>query len=246
MSRFALIARLLSARVVVVENPVFSLRTSRLLPSERLGLRSGDFGPLAARMFDTASPVLSDVEDGRLSFLGYSLGASIVTAMAGVATEREWAVEQLILVEPVGLREWNAGSLLTASLLESHWDSAYRGENPTFPEMPQLPFRGSDLRWAALSDQLLLGSALRRGGIQHDVLTMTPPPHRTTVVRAAHSRLSARRSSGNRADWGQDGQNVRILTVPGHHGFWHSLPAVEAMTQRLALAINGCRDPASA
>lgn len=244
MRRFALIAALLRARVVVVETPAFGPSASRLLPAERRALRSGDFGPLAARMLDAAAPDLSDVADGRLSFLGYSLGASIAAAMARAATAACWAVDHLVLVEPVGLRTWRTGSLLAATWRESRWDTTYRSDNPAVLDgFPPSPRRGADRGCGVRSDQLLLGAALRRGGIPHDVLNTTPPPHRTIVVSAERSTLGACRNM-ERSMSGND-RHVGVLTVPGHHGFWHSLPAVEAMTRRLALAISGSPDRAT-
>lgn len=234
MRRFALIAHLLRARIVVVETPGFDPAGSGLLRSELQALRAGDFGPLAARMLKAAIDLTDDLGHGRLSFLGYSLGASLAGAMAAAATAEGWAVDELVLVEPVGLRSWTIPQLLSATRHERHWDAGYLSMNSgsvTGSETEGADVQGSRVdHWL---DQLHLGAALRSGGLIRQLQSMSPAPSHLVVVSADRSALTGPSTTRSVADLRASGLPVSELKVPGHHGFWHALSLVGAMTQRL-------------
>lgn len=232
--RFALIARVLRARIVVVETPGFGPAGSRLLRSERRALRAGDFSPLAKRMFRTAMDLVDDVDDGRLSFLGYSLGASLAAAMATAATAQGWTVDELILVEPVGLRSWALPQLLNAAISESRWDTNYLSMNIAAISDPvEICDSGGWSRLDRWWDQCHFGLALRRGGLFAVLQGISQVGGRVVVVRADRSALTGPPVAGLVA-----ALDVAELVVAGHHGFWHARPLVAAMLGRLG-AVQG-------
>ncbi len=233
MRRFTLIARRLRARIVVVETPGFGVGGSRLLQPERDQLRTGDFGPLGARLFDAAMQVIDDVDDGRLSFLGYSLGASLAGAMTAAATARGWAVDGLVLVEAVALARWSLDGLLIATKRERHWDAAYLDMNHGYPEAPAVGHPVNIRRHThQLIDQMALGAALRFGDLVRQVQSLSPAPYCVVVVRAEESALTAS-VRPSVAALRASGMRVSDLVVGGHHGFWHSLPLVARFADEL-------------
>lgn len=239
MRRFGLIAQRLRARIVVVETPGFGLGGSGLLQPERDQLCTGDFGPLGVRLFDAAMQVVDDVDDGTLSFLGYSLGASLAGAMAAAAAARGWAVDGLVLMEPVALARWSLGSLLMATMRERRWDAAYLEMNDCAPlaadSRSTVNARPGTYRWR---DQLALGVGLRFGGLVEQVQRISPAPFRVVVVRAEESALTASVGPSVVA-LRACGVPVSDLVVGGHHGFWHSLSLVSACTDDLESLLRG-------
>lgn len=240
MRRFTLIAHQLRVRVVVVETPGFGPVDSGLSRSERRALMNGDFGALGARMFDAAMKVIDGADDGRISFLGFSLGASLAAAMAGAATASGWAVDELVLVEPVGVRSWRLGELLIAVAREKLTDKDYLALNDGFRDA-QEPERSGNYRPSAIRycDRMLLGAALRWGGLRGQLQSIAPAPHRVVVVAADQSSLTGSPAARAVAALRESGMPIAEVVVPGHHGFWHSLALVAAMTERLT------KDPAA-
>jgi hypothetical protein len=235
MQRFQWIARILGARVIIVEVPGFGVAGSRLLPRERRALLSGDFGRLAARMLEAALSTIDGADhDGPLSFLGYSMGASVATGMAKVAAVEGRPVENLVLVEPVGLQRWKLRDLVAATRREDRWIADYVAANGVVDgaAAPWNQRRGVRPATKRRLDLVLLGAALRHGGLGLD-LGAAVAVRRVVVVRGDRSELSAVGCQPELAALRQRGVAVTELSVPGHHAFWHSLPAVNDMTHRL-------------
>jgi hypothetical protein len=240
MQRFQLIAHGLRARLIIVEVPGFGVAGSRLLRNERRGLLAGDFRPLAERMFEAAGSIVTDTDrDEPLSFLGYSMGASIATAMTNVAVAQGWSAEELVLVEPVALQRWKLRELISATRREDRWTTAYTAANEgvegAAAPWDQRP--GVRPPTKRRVDLLLLGAALRHGGLAADLLAGAGP-RRVIVVRGDRSALSGAAYFPILARLRQRGIATAELTVPGHHAFWHSLAAVHDMTSRLAALLD--------
>lgn len=241
MQRFALIATILRARLVVVETPGLGLAGSRLSAPEYRGLRGGNFGPLGARMFEAATALLDDLDDGRLSFLGYSMGASTATAMACNAAAQGWAIDALVLVEPVGLRRWTLPVLLGTAWHQRRHDRGYLSANDTVPgATPCGTDRGDRPATNRKIDQLALGAALRHGGVAEDLRAALSDSHRAILVTGDKSTLPGDECVRTVAALQEQRSVVHHMTVPGHHGFWHSLPAVADMARRLAALLDPC------
>lgn len=239
LQRFTLIARTLNARLVVVEVPGFGVAGSRLLPGERRALLAGDFGPLASRMFAAAVAALDGESDRTLSFLGYSMGASVATAMAKDAAAQGWSVDRLVLVEPVALQRWKIGRLIRATYREDRWIADYVATNDALhgavaPWDQRPGVRPSTSRHV---DLLLLGAGLRRGALAGDLRTAVTP-RQMIVVRGDRSELSAAACQAVLTAMRQRGVATDEMRVPGHHAFWHSLPAVDSMANRLKVVLD--------
>lgn len=239
MQRFSLIAERLRARLIVVETPGFGTAGSRVLPPERRALRRGDFGPLAARMVTAAQSVLEETAAGEpISFLGYSLGASIAAAMARAAADLQWRVDELVLVEPVALQRWTALDLLAATLREDRWIDDHLATNETVPGAATPWDRRPGIRppTERRRDLLALALALRHGRLRTDLLTT--PAQRVVVVRGDSSALSTTAADPAVARLRNRGVRVDELTVPGHHAVWHSLPTVDTIAHQLRILID--------
>lgn len=256
MQRFQRLAAALRVRLVVVETPGMGFARSRLLPAERRALLRGDYTPLARRMLRAAEAVthegrsaLSASANGpgpgtaspvTVGVLGYSMGASIATAMAAVADGGAGhRVDTAVLVEPVAVRRWRPAPLIAAVHRENRRVQSCLDETAAVAGAVQpldrrgdpgpLTFRRRDL--------LVLANGLRAAGLPHDLATagrLSRPLRRIVVVRATDSLLCL---SGFVDDVvsvaEQVGAEVHTLTVPGSHNFWHSLPAVDAASARL-------------
>lgn len=239
LQRFHVIARTLNARLVVVEVPGFGVAGSRLLACERRALLlNGDFGPLATRLSAAVDAVLDGEQDRTLSFLGYSMGASVATAMARVARARGWSSDNLVLVEPVALQRWKIRRLIAATLREDRWIVDYVATNEAIegavaPWNQRPGVRPPTRRYL---DLLLLGSALRKGAIAGDLgLVM---PRRLVVVRGDRSALSDADYLPVLTALRLQGIVTDELIVPGHHAFWHSLTAVTDMSRELKATLD--------
>lgn len=234
MLRFALIAHRLRARILVVETPGFGPAGSGLLKDERRALRAGDFSPLAKRMLNATDHLTNGIGHRRLSFLGYSLGSSLVAAMAAVATSEGWTVDELLLVEPVGLRGWTLPRLLNAALRERRSEAEYLSMNiGSAVESNTYDPDNKGLHANHSLDQLRFGVALLSGGLPRQLLSISSALSHVTVVWADRSALTGPSTTRFVAALRASGVPVSELIVPGHHGFWHSLSLVVAMTDRL-------------
>jgi len=234
LQRFQLIARTLRARVIIAETPGFGAAGSRLLPGERRKLLSGDFGPVATRMFAAAVAELDGEPDRTLSFLGYSMGASMVTSMVKDAAAQGWAVNSLVLVEPVALRKWSTWGLMAAVWREARWIADYVAANGAVDGAVAPWDQRAGVRPASRRrrDLLVLGAAIRRGALAGDLQTVVRP-RQLVIVRGDRSELSRARCQATLTAMRERGVATAELRVPGHHAFWHSLPAVQDMARRL-------------
>jgi len=244
MQRFQVIAAVLRARLVVVETPGAGFASSRLLPEERRALLRGDFGAPARRMLRAATEVIgSDGPAGATGVLGYSLGASFAAAMAAVSGTSGTGppLETVVLVEPVAVQRWSAAALVSAVRRENRLVGTYLAETATvagaIPPLEARPDESPSTRRRA--DLLLLANALRAGRLSTDLGTAARRPVRGTrrliVVRGEQSALSPRQAVRDLVT-AAEGQGIgaRLLSVPGPHAFWHSLPAVGSAATDLA------------
>ncbi|CBG67713.1 MULTISPECIES: hypothetical protein [Streptomyces] len=250
MQRFRLIASILRARLVVVETPGAGFAASRLLPAERRALLRGDFTVPARRMLRAATEVLG--ADGRgagagetdvSGVLGYSLGASFAAAMAAVSgtTRTGPPLRTVVLVEPVAVRRWSAVGLLAAVHHENRLIRPYLDQTATVPGAvrPLEDRTDAEPVTRRRGDLLLLANALRAARLGGDLMTAgrrDPGPERSRllVVRGERSTLSPREAVASlMASAERHGYAAHLLSVPGPHAFWHSLPAVAAATTRL-------------
>ncbi len=239
LQRFQLIARTLRARLVIAETPGLGAVGSRLLPGERRALVAGDFGPVATRMFAAAVAELDGESDLTLSFLGYSMGASIVTTMMKNAAAQGWAVNSLVLVEPVTLQKWKILPLIAAASREARWTAEYLATNNAVDGALAPWHQRAGVRPATRRrlDLLVLGAAIRRGALTGDLHTVVPP-RQVIIVRGDRSELSRARSQATLTALRERGVVTAELSVPGHHAFWHSLPAVQDMARRLKTVLD--------
>ncbi|MFE7762543.1 hypothetical protein [Streptomyces sp. NPDC057438] len=256
MQRFRLIASILRARLVVVETPGAGFAASRLLPAERRALLRGDFTVPARRMLRAATDVLGADASGGGSggagasgasgvsgVLGYSLGASFAAAMAAVSGTDHTGppLRTVVLVEPVAIRRWSAKGLLAAVRRENRLIQSYLDETATVPgaARPLEDRPDSEPVTRRRGDLLLLANALRAARLGEDLVAggrrrPGTEKRRLVVVRGERSTLSPREgvaslvSSSERHGWA-----AHLLSVPGPHAFWHSLPAVASATTRL-------------
>lgn len=243
LQRYRVLAQTLAARVVVVETPGCGVAGSRMTAAERWALlRASNFELAAARMLAAAAHVDPGVRhgldpaDGQLGFIGYSLGCSLVAAMAHVTRSRTGkGVASLVLVEPVAGRPWSPRALWAATRAEDTLVDAALADNA--------PVRGAVEPWDRRSDgapaphvnrldMLLLANALRSGRLPDEVAAVGAK--QVVVVRGTDSRYrlaGAARAIGRRAR--AAGSRVTQLEVPGSHGLWHSLPTVEQIGRRI-------------
>ncbi|WP_254849103.1 hypothetical protein [Mycobacterium sp. GA-1841] len=235
MQRFQLLAGVLQARMIVVEVPGFGAAGTRLLADERRALFAGDFSPLAARMLTAATSAIVDEAVPELSFLGYSMGASLTAAMANVASAQGIAVEHLCLVEPVALRPWRIDELVTATRFENRLIDGYLITNESFDGAVEPWDRRAGVSPAThrRRDLLFLAIALSRGGLTSELLSRSGGPRHIVVVRGYSSLLAHADPATVLRQLRRDGATADELVVPGHHAFWHSLPAVNEMARRL-------------
>ncbi|WP_371572169.1 hypothetical protein [Streptomyces sp. NBC_01314] len=247
MQRFQLIASMLRARLVVVETPGAGFAASRLLPGERRALLRGDFTVPARRMLRAATEVIgADGPAAATGVLGYSLGASFAAAMAAVSgTARTGPpLRTVVLVEPVAIRRWSAVGLMAAVRRENRLVQPYLDQTATVPgAVRPLEARSGDRPLTRRrSDLLLLANALRAARLGEDLAAAAQEPgpktRRLVVVRGEQSVLSPRQAVHSLMTAAErHGFRARLLSVPGPHAFWHSLPAVGLATPRLGTAL---------
>lgn len=246
LQRFGVIAQVLQARLLVVETPGYSYTPTRLRGRERRALLRADFGPVAARMLTAALAVdRTDRGERQVGVLGYSLGASVAAAMAGVANqqvEKQVALDSIVLVEPVANRHWSGPQLLSAMRTENKLIDGYLKTNDDVPGAltPRGRIQGAPLPRQHYLDLLLLSNALRAGRLVEELRAATAGHPGLTVVVAhgasSHlSQMDACRSMVRQC--GEAGIDVKDVVVPGHHGLWQSLPAVKSLADSLATAL---------
>lgn len=234
MQRFQVIAHRLQARLVVVDTPGFGYAGARLTPSERKALRAGNFTVLAARML-SACRKIADLSGA--GAIGYSLGSSTVAAMASIAD-----LDPVVLVEPVAYRRWNPLSLASAmSNDDRHVEIYLRQTALVLGAVEPFDRRAQPLPGLHHTDLLALVLGMCRGHLTADLTTAARRAlRRLLVVQGDLSSLSSRAGGEElAATLTETHVSTDLWTVPGHHGVWHSLPAVADLADRLATALAG-------
>jgi pimeloyl-ACP methyl ester carboxylesterase len=248
LQRFGVLAAALQARLLVVETPGFSLTRTALLANERRALLRADFRPVAARMLaaalsldHTRSLDHTCHEHRPLSVIGYSMGASLAAAMAGVAHNQSQStvrLESVVLVEPVANQRWSVRHLLAAMRAEDKLIDGYLRTNEDIPGavMPTDRIPGAPSPRQRRLDLLLLTNALRAGRLVDDVRAAAAGHHdlKVVVAHGASSRLSQMASCQRMVHQCRNtGISVQDVVVPGNHGLWQSLPAVDDLAQKI-------------
>lgn len=246
VQRFGVLAAALRARLLVVETPGFSFTPTSLLRPERMALLRADYGPVATRMLTAALSV--DATSSRqqpLGVIGYSLGASIAAAMARVANtqfDREVELESLVLVEPVANRPWSGPQLLTAMRAEDKLIDDYLKTNEDIPGavVPTDRLPGAPSPQHRHLDLLLLANALRAGRLIEDVRAAAAGHEglKVVVAHGASSRLSRLDACQRMVRQCREaGVSVEDVAVPGSHGLWQSLHAVDDLAGGITSAL---------
>lgn len=245
LQRFTLLARRLEARLIVVETPGYSHARTRLTMNERLGLLlKSDFVPVAARMLRAAQAVDTTARtERRIGVLGYSLGASMAAAMAGMLSTDRRGLNAIVLVEPVGHQSWTIRDLLTATRHEDTLIDHYLAENTRYPGVKAPNDRTPRAATAKAygPDLWLLANAMRSGRLGEDVLAAaTGTATHLIVVHGISSLVSTRAASQQLVSAARArGITVTDLPVAGSHGLWQSLTQVDRLARQLATALGG-------
>lgn len=234
--RFALLAKRLEARIVIVESPGLGEPVTRLLWRERAALSTGSFTPLAARTLNAAREAListGSASSSPLHLIGYSMGASLAASMAA-NPDGGMRVSSLTLVEPVAVRRWRPRSLIAAVRAENTDIDTYLRQNEAVPGAvpPSDRVPGAPTPTTSRLDQSLLAAALCWGQIPATLArtVQTRPNLPVLFLHGSTSALSQpRRIAQLVADLRARGLDVTGHTMPGGHGIWQSLPMVEEM-----------------
>lgn len=237
LQRFRLLAPLLRGRLVVVQTPGHGADASRLTPRERWALLArSDFRPVARRMLQAATTAEPSVCSARTAVLGYSLGASLGTAIASVLREGTGTpVPLLVLVEPVAGRPWRPLDLAGATRAEDGLVDDALAQNDDVAGAVGPPDRRPEPSTPDHHrvDLLLLANALRAGRLGAQVVA-SGATH-VVVVRGKDSRLSLPAAVADVVDAARSaGRRVDELTMHGTHALWHSLPSVRRLGRFVA------------
>lgn len=226
LQRFTLIATRLHTRIIIVEPPGLGRPAHATTWRERAVLAFGDYDPLARRMLDVAEPHLPGAQ--QLHLLGYSMGASLATA---IAADHPHRFASLTLVEPVGFRPWRPARLVTAVRVEDAQLDTYLAEttqvggslpSDRIPDAPQPRRRRIDL--TLLAAALCWGRS--RSDLQRLARSSQAPP--VMLIHGSNSALSPPADvHGLVVAAREAGLCVRDEPVAGGHGLWQSLPRVE-------------------
>lgn len=220
LQRYATIAAVTAARVVVIETPGIGTAGTRLSRPERIAALRGDYAPLAGRMVRAAREHGAR-GNGPVHLLGYSLGASLATA-AAAAVE---GFRSLTLVEPVGLERVGPLRLARATRAEDTQLVTYLDETAAIAGAVAPTARPP--RQGGL-DRVALPWGLTRGLLSMRIGSL-PPSLSLTVIRGDRSLIcdagGVSRLEGR----------ARVRLVPGSHALWHSLPRVVALAQGWAM-----------
>jgi pimeloyl-ACP methyl ester carboxylesterase len=243
LQRFGVLARALQARLLVVETPGCSFTPTALQRPERRALLRADYGPVAARMLAAALSVDHTRRAERpVGVIGYSLGASIAAAMVRVANtqfQSRVALESLVLVEPVANRPWSGPQLLAAMRAEDMLIDGNLKTNEDIPGavVPTDRIPGAPSPRLRRLDLLLLANALRAGALVEDIRAASEGHEAMKVVVAhgASSHLSQLDACQHMVlQCRETGICVDDVLVPGNHGLWQSLDAVDHLAANLA------------
>ena len=234
LQRFTRLSQVLDAQLIVVESPGLGQPGTSLTRQERVALLAGRYAPVAQRMLAAAT---TQIQTGqRVHLLGYSMGTSIVTAMA--AHDPATSVTSLTLIEPVATRTWNPAELVASVHRENQLIDGYLQETAAVPGSVGPSDRIPDAPRPARNtlDQLLLAAGLSWGRLATDLRACAdrqPPP----PVLFVHGRTSQLSRPGAVADLARSardrGLEVTDVTIDGSHGLWQSLPRVDELAQHI-------------
>jgi pimeloyl-ACP methyl ester carboxylesterase len=226
LQRFSLLAHVWDAQITVLDVPGCGYGSARLRRHERVGLRRGDFAPVAHRMAEAAVAAHPRLAESSVIVAGYSLGASLAAA---AATGTRLDVRDVTLVEPVAIRRWHVAELVYRSRSEDRVLDEYldRNERVSGAVAPRVR-RGDTAPRTSWIDLGHLGFALTRGQIGTDLVR----GHRrhgfgVQLIHGKRSHLSRADDVEQLASTCRSaGIAVHDLPVLGRHALWHSLPDV--------------------
>lgn len=233
LQRFELLAAELRSRLVVVESAGLG-ESAPLSWAERRALLAGHYRPVASRLLNAVGEVVPAGES--LDLIGYSMGATMASAIAAVDPAR---FTSLTLVEPVGFRAWNPIQLIAAVYHESKSTPEYLVETAGHGASIPAPWQHNPLAPSPrrnLLDQSLLGGGLSWGRTHADLHAIVGHDTAPSVllIHGDNSRLSpaaAVQSLGQ--SLAATGAHVNTVEVPGGHGLWHSLPRVQGLAREI-------------
>lgn len=234
VQRFAVLAHTWDAAVTVVDTPGCGYGGARLTCTQRRGLLRGDFTSLARRMVRVGQQHNPRLLEGPVHVTGYSMGASVAAAAAADAGLLQ--VGELVLVEPVALRNWRLTSLLRSARFEDDILEHYLADNDGVAgAVPPLSTHGQDAAPYSRLDLALLGFGVSRGELSRDLLRAAAIQRFTVkVVHGIDSRLSRAPDNAHLIHkCHRAGVNIQDVTVEGHHALWQSLPRVKELAVRL-------------
>jgi len=245
IQRFGLIAHRLRARLLIPETPGCSYHArTRLTMHERLSIFRSDFHPTAERMLRAALSLDSARNDSRsYGVLGYSMGASIASAMAdSIHNDRtdQMSLSSVILVEPVANQRWGALNILRSIRAEDRLIDHYLKHNDAIEGAvnPSDRIDGAPQARERQLDMLLLANALRAGRLINDLHSAAQQSYTLVVAHGRDSTMSRMDAAARLLQECRDfGITAIDLEVDGRHGLWQSLPAVDDLTVRIADAI---------
>lgn len=163
--------------VLLVETPGWHPDHAPLTARARRDLLGGDFSGVAAQQWAAVAQLEFDEP---VSLVGYSLGASTATAMAGLLTHLGRPPTHLSLVEPVAIEAITPLTLLRRNRWEAHHSDSSRSQRrkgwPTPVGTHQL-------------DMALLAWGLTRGGLCRELPALAAAGVPLTLLRGAGSRL---------------------------------------------------------
>jgi pimeloyl-ACP methyl ester carboxylesterase len=164
---------------------------------------------------------------------GYSMGASVAAAAA--ADTGLLQVGELVLIEPVALRNWRLTSLLRSVRFEDDILDHYLADNDGVAgAVPPGSKRGEHAPHSRL-DLALLGFGLSRGALSGDLLRAAAiQTFAVKVVHGIDSRLSRAPDIARLVrNCRRVGVDIQDVTVEGHHALWQSLPRVNQLAIRI-------------
>lgn len=207
--------------VLLVETPGWHPDHAPLTVPARRGLLAGDFSGVAAQQWAAVSQLELD---GPVSLIGYSLGASTATALAGLLTHRGRPPTHLSLVEPVAIEAIAPLTLLRRNRWEArHSDSSRSQPTKGWPT----PLGTHQL------DMALLAWGLTRGGLRRGLPALTAAGVPLTLLRGAGSRLCPPAAFADLVTGAATtGGRLRSKVYAGHnHSLWQGAQPLAGLTE---------------
>lgn len=231
--RYQRLAAIQQRRIAIVETPGWTKGT-RLPPIAREELRKGSFTTVGRLMGEAVTAVADLAVGGPVSVLGYSMGCSTATAMAGWFTDHGVCVRHLTLIEPVAITPRHPSVLLARNSWEGLFSVKHLRENKGIHEIPS-PSLASWGDRRRIPEPLHLLWALSRGRLAEQVtaLARRAPGLAVSLINGGASRLVSKKDLQALAEALLGlGVRVQVRTVDGaHHALWHSRPTVGQLAQ---------------